>query len=153
MNTSPSDEFIQLVQVAMQENPDGSRRFANEDVLHFLPWVMVNMGVDAASLDDDALALFSTACANAGVVRDDDTQVISGKLDDYYRQHPPNRDLVTAFEAAYRQVNQGAAMQENPFARLSGEKPAIGVLGGTGPRPAGTVAGGPMARFRASVKK
>jgi hypothetical protein len=151
MAISSENDFQVLVAAALQTNPDGSRRFSNEDVAHFLPWVMVNLGADPAGLGDAAAALFVSACRAAGVVPADNAQQVSQKFDAHYRAFPPQPALLSAFEAAYRQVNQGASMLESPFARLSGEKPSTGVLGGGGPRPAGTVAAGPMARF--AIKK
>jgi hypothetical protein len=138
------DPFERLMQVFLDDA--GALAYSVEDVEHILPWCLVNMPVEMGELDEATVALFVKTCEKAGVPLDGDAETVREGLAAYYAEHPPNRALSAALEAAWHEVNAEAGAQKNPFAKFSGSQGPTGVLGG-GERPQGTVPGGVLARL------
>jgi hypothetical protein len=134
--------------VFRRENDDGSYMFTDEEVRHFLPWVLLNLDVDLSTLDDGMVALFAEACSAAGVKDGMDVDDIMATFAAYYAAQPPRAELAAAFETVWKQVNAEAPPEaKNPFARFSGAAPLTAPVAGAA-RPAGTIPAGPMARFQ-----
>lgn len=117
---------------------DGALKVPVEDVEHIIPWMLVNLPVDLASLDEDTLVRFAQTCDKAGVLPTMDAAQIRSTLDAWYKLNPPSPAVVAALQEAWRAVNEGGGA--GAFSSFSGEKRSTGVLGG-GQRPAGTVPG------------
>jgi hypothetical protein len=144
--TSEAEVVDKLFAVFGKTDASGRQLYPFEDLRHFLPWVLVNMPVDFAALDDDTVAIFAETCAKAKVGEGDD---VMEKLSAYYEENPPNAALVSALQAAWREVNAGADDKKNPFAKFSGTAgKSTAVLDSGGKRPEGTIPAGPMARFQ-----
>jgi hypothetical protein len=148
-----ADRFQELVQEVLRIGPDGQRLFSNDEVTHFLPWAMITMSVDVTSLGDTALTFFNMACQRAEVTTDMDGAQMSAALQAYYAKNPPRAELVATFERAFRDSIASGAPSANPMAALTGTKESAAPLGGTGPRPKGSIAAGPLARFKTTTKR
>lgn len=142
------DVYERLMDVFRRQNDDGEYVFSDDEVRHFLPWVLLNLDVDLGALDDGMVTLFAEACSAAGVKDGMDVDAITACFAAYYVEHPPRAELAAAFETVWKQVNADAAPDaKNPFARFSGAVPLTAPLAGAA-RPAGTIPAGPMARFQ-----
>lgn len=142
------DVYERLMDVFRRENDDGTYMFSDDEVRHFLPWVLLHLDVDLSALDDGMVALFAEACSAAGVKDGMDVDDITACFTAWYVEHPPRAELAAAFELVWKQVNADAAPEtKNPFARFSGATPLTAPVAGAA-RPAGTIPAGPMARFQ-----
>jgi hypothetical protein len=144
------DPFWQLLRAFVDE--DDAPRFPAEDVRHFLPWCIVHLPIDIELLEDEPREIFAAACEAAevplGATRDD----IRACLDAWYAAHRPNPALAAAVQEAWRHVRAEPTAPAT-LAAFAGDVPTPTVLGGGGPRPAGTVPGGPLARLLTTPPK
>lgn len=144
------DAFSTLLATFLDD--EGALKYPVADVEHVVPWMLVNLPVDLAALDEDTLVKFAEASERAGVTDDMDADAIRATLDKFYQANPPSPAIVTALQEAWRRVNEGDG--PGAFSGFLGDKPASGVLGG-GERPQGTVPGAlaRLASFGTNPKK
>lgn len=98
-----ADEIIALFG---QLEPDGTRRFSDEDVRHFLPMVIIYTGQETEPYPQlHALMRDFLRRVNApdGCSAVEFVQAVNG----YYRRFPPNRELEAVFYTYCRSLARG----------------------------------------------
>lgn len=135
--------FEQIMRVFV--DAEGELRFPVADVEHILPWILLNMPVDMAALDDGTVAIFAAACERAGIGGDTSAESARALFQAYYDEQPPSPALVAALRQAWSAANAGSS-ETDPFSRFAVGKRQTTVVIGGGVRPEGTVPG-TMGRF------
>jgi hypothetical protein len=123
--------FEKLMNVFRRTDAKGSYVFSDDDVKHFLPWILVHMDVDLGSLDDVTIGTFAEACAAAGVKDGMDVEQVTAAFDAWYAKNPPNPELAAAFSTVWRETTQDAA---TPSARGLARPRAVRPAEGRAPR-------------------
>lgn len=148
-----SDELqraARLLSVLDRLQDDGTPRYSDEEVLHFLPLVFLTVAPSAeqrAQLPDAVIRLLGLFADKAGIDPDASPDDVTHALERYYEEHPVNPELLQAFQSFVREeLFAGARAGENPFASfVDGGPPKRAPIEG-GERPPGSVPG-PLARL------
>lgn len=149
------DAFVGIISAT---KADGTRRFTNDEVEHYLPLFILQHGLadDPAQLSAEERVLLEGVMNKAGIKHKASAQDALAAFESYYTKHPINAELdrrlsewaKTAFRARTRDAaDVGAALAA--FAALD---PKARVLGG-GARPEGTLPGGVLGRLATATKK
>lgn len=95
--SSPSEAALErLFAVLLSDDEAGSPKFSTDAVLAYLPLLMRSAGVSLEP-SDNSRRLFERIGHLIGATAQDSDQVLSEKLADYYRAHPPSPELEQAF--------------------------------------------------------
>lgn len=150
-----SDELqraARLLSVLERRNDDGSPRYSDDDVLHFLPLVFLSVAPSAkarAELPDAVVRLLGLFADKAGIDPDAGMDDVSFAVERYYDEHPVNPELLQAFQGFVREeLSAGGTGSDKAFASFLGDGSRALPLENK-ERPAGSVPGGPLARFAA----
>jgi hypothetical protein len=149
------DAFVGIISAT---KPDGTRRFSNDEVEHYLPLFILQYGLaaDPAQLGNDERVLLEGVLNKAGIKHKATAKEALAAFEAYYGKHPVNAELDrrlsewarTAFGARARD----AATVADALAAFAALDPKARVLGG-GARPEGTLPGGVLGRLAATTKK
>lgn len=158
-----SDELqraARLLSVLERRQDDGSLRYSDDDLLHFLPLVFLSVAPSAkarAELPDAVVRLLGLFADKAGIDPNASPDDVAHAVERYYDAHPVNPELLAAFQAFVRdELAAGGTGSEKAFASFLGEdnsaRPFEQRSLKTGAlekpeRPPGTVPGGPLARL------
>ena len=139
-----------LLSVLDRLEDDGTPRYSDEDVLHFLPLVFLTVAPSAeqrAELPDAVIRLLGLFADKAGIDPDASPDEVTHALERYYEEHPVNPELLQAFQAFVREeLFAGSRPGENPFASFTAGGAPTRVPLERGERPPGSVPG-PLARL------
>jgi hypothetical protein len=133
-------------------NADGTMKFADEDVRHFLPMLLLATGsVTPEMCTDEVLELLGEFSVKAGIKQGASPEERGKAINAYYEKNPPNPGLVDAVNKFMREQGIEAGGPGLPSAALA---KALGaqtshVPVGASPRPAGAVGGGILGRLNA----
>ena len=155
----PSQQDLETAQslLAMfdRQSEDGEYLFSDADVRHFLPLVLLQLGPAAPpdALDPEAQELLGQLAVAAGVDDQTSPDEVVEKIKGFYERNPPNPQLVEAFQRFVREhVADEAAGGgvSKAVSQLLGQEASKRPLESGGPRPAGAVGGGLLARLGAA---
>lgn len=144
------ERAARLLAVLERRNGDGTPRYSDEEVLHFLPLVFLSVAPSAAArarLPDAVIRLLGLFADKAGIPPDGPAEDVTRALERYYEAHPVNPELLQAFQSFVREeLAAGSGGGDHPFASfLEGSTAKRAPLEG-GERPKGSVPG-PLARL------
>lgn len=150
----PTSEELQraarLLAVIERRNDDGSPRYTDEEVLHFLPLVFLSVAPSPAArarLPDAVVRLLVLFADKAGIPPEGTPEEVSRALERYYDAHPVNPELLQAFQGFVRdELAAGGDGASHPFASFVGGGAAKKAPLGSQERPKGSVPG-PLARL------
>lgn len=150
----PTSEELQraarLLAVLDRKNDDGSPRYSDEEVLHFLPLVFLSVAPSAAqraALPDAVVGLLGLFADKAGIDPDGPPDEVARALERYYEAHPVNPELLQAFQSFVREELLSAGGGEpHPFASFVEGAAAKKAPLERGARPKGSVPA-PLARL------
>lgn len=138
-----------LLSVLDRRADDGSPRYSDEEVLHFLPLVFLTVAPSAeqrAALPDAVIRLLGLFADKAGIDPDASAEDVTHALERYYEAHPVNPELLQAFQSFVREELFAGSPRDDAFASFaSGSAPKRTPLE-SGERPQGSVPG-PLARL------
>ncbi len=119
----------EIFALCMQKREDGSQRFSNQEIRHFLPLIIISAGFDV-SKHPPLQAVMSEFIPKLGVAANADAETYSRAIQRYYRANPPNKELEREFLAYCRSqaITEVDAEKVRAFAKASGMN-----LGGTSP--------------------
>ncbi len=154
----PSQQDLETAQSLLalfdQQDEDGTYRFSDGDVRHFLPLVLLQLGeaLPDGGLDPEAQELLGLLALAAGVDESTPADDVAVKVTAFYERNPPNPTLVEAFQRFVRERVAGASGGDVSKAvrELLGQQAGGRPLQSEGPRPTGSVGGGLLARLGAS---
>lgn len=149
----PTSEELQraarLLAVIERRNDDGSPRYSDDEVLHFLPLVFLSVAPSAAArarLPDAVVRLLGLFADKAGIDPEGPIDAVAPTLERYYEEHPVNPELLQAFQGFVREELAQGGGGDHPFASfIEGASAKKAPLEGA-ERPKGSIPG-PLARL------
>jgi hypothetical protein len=113
----------ELFALFMQKSADGSQRFRNEDIRHFLPLVIISIGYDLRQYPA-MQEVMNEFVPKLGVAANADAETYSQAIRRYYKLHPVNRELEYEFLAYCRAqaVGELDADKVRAYAKTAGLK-------------------------------
>jgi hypothetical protein len=134
-----------LAAVIGARDEHGASRFSGAEIERFLAFVLFGAGVPRDSLPDDAVAFLGAYAVAIGIPPDASRAELGKLLDEHFQKEPVRPELIAAFRRTAERIGDvGEAARTTT--RVIGGAVSSRPLGG-GERPAGTTAGGPLARF------
>ncbi len=138
-------QIADIGQVLVDEH--GRARFAPAQLAHALPFVVFALEVPFADVPPSLQELCVATCTTAGIRGDTTPTQARALLVAHYDKHPLPVGFLARLLRAIGGDVVGAVDPAVATRALLGTGAVQGVLGGGGPRPAGTVAGGALARI------
>ncbi|MDP2341186.1 MAG: hypothetical protein Q8O67_09520 [Deltaproteobacteria bacterium] len=126
----------------------GRLRFRLVDVEDFLAILILRTPVEQRGTDQDGLELLGRFALRCGMKATADEAAVVAAVDAYLSEHPLNPEILQAAQLVVTsKLTEGTGSLGSALTSFADDAKVTAPLGGSGPRPAGTVAGGPMARF------
>ena len=85
-----------LFAVLLADDDSGQPKFSKDTIVTYLPLLMQSAGLTLEP-SDNTRALFARIAEIVGASSSDSDEVLGQKLTDYYRAHPPPKELEQAF--------------------------------------------------------
>lgn len=140
-----------ILNIFDQQDEDGSYLFADEEVRHFLPMLILGAGFTQEECTPEMMDVLGEFCQLSGVDLEAPGSVVQERIQAFYAEYPPHPALQSAFEAFLRERKTGGGqdLANAAAARLTGRQDSKMPVGAQG-KVKGAVSGGPLGRMAAN---
>jgi len=160
-NEAPADEPFSEKELTQAEgllalldarNADGTMKFSDDDIRHFLPMLLLATGsVTPEMCTPEVLEMLGEFSVKADIKPGASPEQRGAAINAYYEKNPPNPGLVDAVNKFMREQGIEAGGPGLPSAALAkalgGQASKVPV--GAAPRPEGAIGGGILGRLNA----